>query len=75
MTKWQVRRTKSKLRWATWKAHSKRKTGVVFDTWREAVIYATCQVKCEKRMLRFEVKIAEVNTSPYIVISTEKGLV
>lgn len=39
--KWLVKRCKKpSTRWVAWRVKSKRKTGVVFDTWKQAFTYA-----------------------------------
>ena len=38
--KWRVEKTRSKHRWVAWRLRQKRKSGKVFDTWRQAVRYA-----------------------------------
>lgn len=48
--KWRVERTKSKRRWVAWRIHSKKKSGVVFDTWLGAFTYARLMVYVDYRM-------------------------
>lgn len=45
--KWRVTTTKSKKRWVAWRVRSKKKSGVVFDTWKEAVTYALLSAKTD----------------------------
>lgn len=52
MSKWRVQTTKSKLRWVAWRVRKKRRTGRVFETWRDAVTYALCMCECDARVGR-----------------------
>lgn len=60
--KWKVAITKSKgkpvKRWAAWRLSNKRKSGKIFDTWNEAIFYATVmsyldeRIKLERRKIK-----------------------
>jgi len=50
--RWIVRKCKRPSpRWVAWRSGSKRKTGEVFDTWKQAVIYAICMQAVSRHVI------------------------
>lgn len=49
--KWRVQKCKNpSFRWVAWRGKQKKKTGVVFDTWLEAITFAILRQELDYKM-------------------------